>query len=124
MVSKRIFPPDRPNIWALPHLFPQHSTEASRAEITSLVGLAPFNRDSGHMRGKRSIMGGRQSVRQALYMAALTGMKRNEKLRSFYQRLVASGRPFKVAIVACMRKLLVILNAMIREKKTYQELST
>jgi transposase len=98
--------------------------EASRAEITSLAGLAPFNRDSGIMRGKRSIMGGRQSVRKALYMAAITGVKRNERLRAFYQRLVASGKPFKVAIVACMRKLLVILNAMIREKIMYQELST
>lgn len=96
--------------------------QASRSEITSLVGLAPFNRDSGIMRGRRAIAGGRKSVRKALYMAALTGITWNKRLRDMYERLTAAGKPFKVAMVACMRKLLVILNAMMRQNRTYQEL--
>ncbi|MCO5191735.1 MAG: IS110 family transposase [Anaerolineae bacterium] len=85
-------------------------------QITSLVGLAPFNRDSGAMKGRRTIWGGRAAVRRALYMAAVSAMRWNPIIRTFYQRLrTKGGKPFKVAITACMRKLLVIMNAMIRD---------
>src|SRR4051812_19030351 len=76
------------------------------------VGVAPINRDSGLMRGRRTIAGGRTSVRSVLYMAALTAIRRRSPLRAFYERLTARGRPKKVALVPNMRKLLVILNAM------------
>ena len=87
----------------------------NRKEIASLVGLAPFNRDSGNMRGKRSIWGGKSSVRTALYMPTLCCIKNHSVLREFYERLREKGKSFKVAIVACMRKLLTILNAIARE---------
>ncbi len=90
-------------------------------QISALVGLAPFNRDSGTMRGKRMIFGGRANVRCALYMAALVAMRHNCVIRTFYQRLLAAGKPKKVAIVACMRKLLTILNAMIRTGKKWDD---
>lgn len=90
-------------------------------QIAALAGLAPFNRDSGTMRGQRVIWGGRQEVRQALYMATLTATRANPVIRDFYRRLKASGKPSKVAITACMRKLLVILNAMIRDQKPWTE---
>ena len=86
----------------------------NRRQIASLAGVAPFNRDSGHYRGKRSIFGGRAASRSALYMAALVGARFNPVLRAFYQRLRTRGKPAKVALVACMRKLLTILNVMIR----------
>ena len=86
----------------------------NRRQIASLAGVAPFNRDSGHYRGKRSIFGGRAISRSALYMAALVGARFNPVLRAFYQRLRARGKPAKVALVACMRKLLTILNVMVR----------
>lgn len=86
----------------------------SNKQVTSLAGLAPFNRDSGTLRGKRSIAGGRKSARNALYMAALVGTRHNPVLRDFYQRLRATGKPFKVAITAVMRKLLTHLNSQIR----------
>ncbi len=86
----------------------------NRRQIAALVGVAPLNRDSGQLRGSRGIWGGRASVRRALYMAALVGVRWNPVIRRFYQRLVAAGKPVKVALVACMRKLLVILNAMLR----------
>lgn len=85
-----------------------------RRQIAALVGVAPFNRDSGKMRGKRTIWGGRAQVRRSLYMAALVATRRNPTIAYFYQRLLAGGKPKKVAIVACMRKLLTILNAMVR----------
>jgi transposase len=85
----------------------------SSKEIASLVGLAPMNRDSGLMRGKRTISGGRSAVRTALFMAALVASRRNPQLAPFYERLVDSGKPKKVALVAVMRKLLVTLNAII-----------
>ncbi|MDR2216671.1 MAG: IS110 family transposase [Nevskiaceae bacterium] len=91
----------------------------NRRQISALVGVAPFNRDSGHLRGRRSIYGGRAPTRAALYMAALVGMRHNPVLRSFYQRLRAAGKPGKVALVACMRKLLTILNVMLREHTTW-----
>ena len=90
--------------------------------IAALVGVAPFNRDSGTHRGKRMIWGGRASVRAALYMAALVASRHNPVIRAFYERLCAAGKPKKVALVACMRKLLTILNAMIRTKSPWRAL--
>jgi len=86
----------------------------NRQEISALVGLAPFNRDSGRHRGKRSIWGGRSSVRSVLYMAALTARRCNPVIRRFAARLEAEGKPFKVVLTACMRKLLVILNTLVK----------
>jgi transposase len=86
----------------------------SRREIAKLVGVAPLSRDSGTLRGRRFVQGGRTSVRAVLYMAALVATKRNAVIRAFYLRLVAAGKPKKVALVACMRKLLTILNTMVR----------
>ena len=87
----------------------------NRGEIAALVGVAPFNRDSGNLRGKRKVWGGRSQVRAALYMAALVATRYNPALRAFSQRLCAAGKPKKVAITACMRKLLTILNVMVRD---------
>jgi transposase len=84
-------------------------------QISSLAGLAPRNRDSGKFRGTRSIGGGRSTVRSTLYMAALTAIRYNPKLHEFYQRLRKEGKKFKVAITACMHKLLVILNTIVRK---------
>lgn len=86
-----------------------------RKAIAALVGVAPLNRDSGLMRGKRMISGGRAPVRTALYMGTLTATRCNPVIRAFYLRLVAAGKPKKVALTACMRKLLIILNAMVRQ---------
>ena len=86
----------------------------NRREIAALVGLAPFNRDSGQHRGERVIWGGRAHIRQVLYMAAVTATRSNPLIRTFYQRLRAQGKPAKVALVACMRKLLTIMNAMLK----------
>ena len=86
-----------------------------RRAIAALVGLAPFNNDSGKMRGRRSIYGGRSRVRTMLYMAATSAIRFNPVIREFYQRLTARGKPHKVAMVACMRKMLTILNAMVRQ---------
>jgi transposase len=91
----------------------------SRRQISALVGVAPMNHDSGKLRGRRSIQGGRASVRAALYMAALVASRYNEVIKLFYQRLLAVGKPKKVALVACMRKLLTILNAMVRDGKSF-----
>jgi transposase len=91
----------------------------ARGQLTALVGLAPFNVDSGQMRGKRAIWGGRASVRVALYQAALVGIRYNPVLRAMYTRLVVAGKPKKVAIVACARKLLHIVAAMVRSKKPW-----
>lgn len=92
-----------------------------RKQIASLVGLAPFNRDSGTLKGRRSIWGGRASVRCALYMAALVATRCNPVIGDFYKRLKAKGKPFKVALVACMHKLLTILNAMIKHKSRWSD---
>lgn len=86
----------------------------NRQQVAALVGLAPFNRDSGKFHGRRAIWGGRASVRSVLYMAALTARRFNPLIRTFAQRLEAAGKPFKVVLTACMRKLLVILNTMIK----------
>lgn len=92
----------------------------SRQKIVALVGLAPFNRDSGRFRGRRHIFGGRSDVRSVLYMAALSGIRHNPFLKAFYDRLIANGKLFKVAITACMRKLLTILNAIVRDGSSWQ----
>jgi len=92
----------------------------NRKQIAALVGVAPFNRDSGNQKGKRSIWGGRASVRAVLYMAALVATKYNPSIKAFYQRLLIAGKTKKVAIVACMRKLLVILNSMLRTGRSWQ----
>ncbi len=89
-------------------------------EIAALVGVAPMNRDSGKMRGKREIWGGRSSVRRTLYMAALSAAKKNPLIRAFYERLCAAGKPKKAALVACMRKLLVIMNAMVKSSESWR----
>jgi transposase len=86
----------------------------NRKQITALVGLAPLANESGKHKGRRMVFGGRASVREALYMAALVASRRNPTIRTFYQRLRASGKPPKVALTACMRKLLTTLNAMAR----------
>jgi transposase len=92
-----------------------------RKQISALAGLAPFNRDSGTLKGRRTIWGGRAPVRSALYMAALVATRRNSVIRIFYKRLRANGKLFKVALVACMRKLLTILNSMIKHKTRWSE---
>jgi transposase len=92
----------------------------NRRQISSLVGVAPFNVDSGRMRKPRAIRGGRATVRSALYMSALTGIRYNPALRAFYHRLRDAGKKFKVAITACMRKLLTILNAILRNQTPWR----
>jgi len=91
-----------------------------RRKIAALVGVAPLNRDSGHWRGRRTIAGGRPAVRSVLYMATLTAVRFNPAIAHFYQRLTAAGRPKKVALTAAMRKLLTILNAMLRDQRSWQ----
>ena len=93
--------------------------QLNRREVAALVGVAPFNRDSGRMRGKRAIYGGRRSVRHGLYMAALVAARHNPILRAFYLRLRAAGKPAKVALTATMRKLLIVLNSSLKPDLTY-----
>ena len=88
-------------------------------EIGALVGVAPMNRDSGSLRGERKINGGRASVRTMLYMATLNATRCNPVIKHFYTKLVEQGKHKKVAIVACMRKFITILNAMVRDKKEW-----
>jgi len=95
--------------------------QLDRRQVAALAGVAPLNRDSGQHRGRRSVWGGRATVRTALYMAALAGTRWNPVLKNCYQRLLASGKAKKVALVACMRKLLTILNAMLRDGTAWQE---
>ena len=90
-----------------------------RRRIAALAGLAPIARDSGAFRGRRMIMGGRAHIRRVLYMATLTAITHNPVIRAFHQRLVAAGRPGKVALTAAMRKLLTILNAMLRDRRPW-----
>lgn len=85
-----------------------------RRSIAALVGVAPFNRDSGAFRGRRAIWGGRAHVRHILFMAAISAIRSNPVIKTFYERLIARGKPHKVAVIACMRKMLTILNAMAR----------
>jgi transposase len=91
-----------------------------RRAIAKLVGVAPLNHDSGTHRGRRAIWGGRTEVRHVLYMAALVASRRNPVVRAFYRRLLAAGKMKKVALVACMRKLLTILNSILKTKRPWQ----
>jgi len=93
----------------------------NRKQIAALVGVAPLNRDSGTLRGRRMVWGGRAHVRTALYMATLSAIRFNPVIRAFYQRLRQAGKPAKVALTACMRKLLTILNAMLKHMTPWRE---
>ena len=88
----------------------------NRRQVAALVGVAPYNRDSGTLRGKRQIWGGRARLRAVLYMGAMVASRFNPVIRDFYQRLLTAGKPKKVALTACMRKLLVILNSMLKSR--------
>ena len=90
-----------------------------RRSIAALVGVAPFNRDSGAFRGRRTIWGGRAQVRHMLYMAATAAIRSNPVIKDFYERLIGRGKPHKVALVACMRKMITILNAMARSNRPW-----
>jgi transposase len=92
----------------------------NRRQIAALVGVAPLNRDSGQQRGLRHIWGGRAQIRTALYMAAVSAVRCNPVVRTFFERLCAAGKPKKVALTACMRKLLTILNAMMHTRTRWQ----
>ena len=92
----------------------------NRKEIAALAGLAPFNHDSGKLRGRRTISGGRTAVRAILYMACVASLRCNPVIRSFYDRLRATGKPAKVALTACMHKMLTILNAMVKTERPWQ----
>ncbi|PYM34195.1 MAG: IS110 family transposase [Candidatus Rokuibacteriota bacterium] len=94
--------------------------QLNRKHIAALIGVAPLNRDSGTYRGRRAVWGGRARVRATLYMATLTAARYNPLIRAFYERLVAAGKPKKVALTACMRKLLTILNAMIARRTAWK----
>jgi len=94
--------------------------QLDRQKIAALAGLAPFNRDSGQKRGKRRIFGGRKGIRRVLYMACLSATKCNPVIRSLFQRLMKKGKLFKVAITACMRKMLTIMNAMTRDQVNWR----
>ena len=89
-------------------------------QISALAGLAPYNRDSGTLRGKRTIWGGRASVRTTLYMATLVATRHNPQIKSFYERLCNAGKQKKVAITACMHKLLIVMNAMIKHNESWR----
>lgn len=95
----------------------------NRRQIAALVGLAPMNRDSGTFRGRRMIVGGRAAVRAQLYMATLSAKTWNPFIKKFFNRLIEKGKAFKVAITACMRKLLTILNAIIRDSRSWQPIN-
>ena len=90
-------------------------------KLAALVGVAPLNRDSGVFRGKRKVWGGRATIRQMLYMAAVTAARCNPVFQEFYGRLIAAGKPKKVALTACMRKLLAVLNSMLRHRTRWQQ---
>ncbi len=96
----------------------------NRRQIAALVGVAPFNRDSGTLRGKRTVWGGRARVRTALYMGALVASRFNPVIRDFYQRLLSAGKPKKLALTACMRKLLIILNSMLKHGSSWNHPAT
>ena len=95
--------------------------QLNRKRIAALAGVAPLARDSGTLRGRRIVWGGRAPVRAALYRSALVATRRNPVIRAYYLRLVVAGKPKKVALVACMRKLLTILNVMMRTKTAWRE---
>jgi len=96
----------------------------NRGQVAALVGVAPFNDDSGKRRGQRFIQGGRCDVRCVLYMAALTAKRHNPAIKQFFERLIAAGKPFKVAMTACMRKLLTIINVIMKTQQPWTNLIT
>ncbi len=98
--------------------FPEAGT-LDRHPAAALIGVAPLNRDSGKFHGKRSIWGGRACVRSPLYMAAVSASRCNPVIKAFYERLIAAGKPKKVALTACIRKLVVLLNAMLKHNTTW-----
>ncbi len=89
-------------------------------QLAALVGVAPLNRDSGAFRGRRAVWGGRATVRAALYMGALVATRHNPQIKESYERLLAAGKPKKVALVACMRKLLLVLNAVLKHRTPWR----
>ena len=91
----------------------------TRRQVSALVGVCPYDRDSGQLRGKRAIWGGRSGLRATLFMAMLSAVRFNPQIRAFYNRLLARGKPKKVALTACIRKFITILNAMFRDKKDW-----
>jgi transposase len=93
-------------------------------QLAALVGVAPLNRDSGAFRGRRAVWGGRATVRAALYMGALVATRHNPQIKEFYERLLSAGKPRKVALVACMRKLLIVLNAMLKNRTPWRMAQT
>ena len=100
-----------------------HLPELGTLDRRALVGVAPFNRDSGTLRGKWAVWGGRARVRATLYMGAMVASRHNPVIRDFYRKLLAAGKPKKVALVACMRKLLVILNSMLKHGCPWRDMS-
>lgn len=96
----------------------------NRRQISALVGVCPYDRDSGSLRGKRAIWGGRSGVRAMLYMAMLSAVRYNPQIKTFYTNLVSRGKPKKVALTACIRKFITILNAMFRDEKMWAELES
>lgn len=106
--------------YSLCTLLPELGT-LNRKQIAALVGVAPFNRDSGDKNGQRTISGGRSEVRSVLYMATLTAIRCNKKIKAFYKKLVSKGKKKKVALVACMRKFLVCLNTMIKTNQSWND---
>ncbi|WP_017328129.1 IS110 family transposase [Synechococcus sp. PCC 7336] len=98
--------------------------QLSSKKLSSLVGLAPFNRDSGKLRGKRRMVGGRAIVRSALYMSALVAVQHNPVIAAFYQKLLKAGKAKKVALIACAHKLLNSLNAMVKHQQPWRELAS
>ena len=94
-----------------------------RRQIAALVGVAPFNRDNGTLRGKRTVWGGRARVRAVLYMGALVATRHNPVIRDFYRRLLAAGKPKKLALTACMRKLLIVLNSILKHRSSWRDLT-
>ena len=96
--------------------------QLNRKQMAALIGVAPFNRESGNYRGKRRIWGGRARVRAVLYRGALVATRHNPVINAFDEPLLAAGKEKKVALTACMRKLLTILNAMIRQQTTWQDI--
>ena len=108
------------SVWTLLGDLPELG-ELGKKEISALVGVAPFNKDSGLMKGKRSIRGGRHVVRKVLYMATFTATRFNPIIKAFYERLLAQGKHRKVAMVACMRKLIVILNTMTKNNSVWAD---
>ena len=102
---------------------PELGTLESR-QVAALVGVAPFNRDSGTLRGKRTVWGGRARLRAVLYMGALVASQYNPVIRDFYRRLLAAGKPKKLALTACMRKLLVILNSMLKHRSPWHDMTS